>query len=100
MVDDDGHLLKRLEMPTDANLGYAKALVRTADLLRQVAQSSGTEIEGIGIGSTGPVDPFTGEVGDVNFLPGWQGSPIVADLSRLFRVKVAMENDADAAALG
>jgi glucokinase len=100
MVDDDGRLLKRLQTPTDAKLGYAKALDRIADLLRQVAQGTGAEITGIGIGSTGPVDPFTGEIGDVNFLPGWQGSPIVADLSRLFHVKVAMENDADAAALG
>jgi glucokinase len=100
IVDDNGRLLKRLETPTDANLGYAKALDRIADLLRQVAHSTGAEITGIGIGSTGPVDPFTGQVGDVNFLPGWQGSPIVADLGRLFQVKVAMENDADAAALG
>lgn len=100
MVDDDGRLLKRLETPTDADLGYAKALDRIADLLRQVAHSTGAEIAGIGIGSTGPVNPFTGEIGDVNFLPGWQGGPIVADLGRLFRVKVAMENDADAAALG
>ncbi len=58
------------------------------------------EITGIGIGSTGPIDPFAGQIGDVNFLPGWQGSNIVEDLGRLFQVKVTMENDADAAALG
>ncbi len=100
MVDDDGRLLKRLETPTDAELGYAMALNRITILLRQVVDSTGVEITGIGIGCTGPVDPYTGEIGDVNFLPGWRGGPLVADLSRLFRVKVAMENDADAAALG
>lgn len=100
LVDDSGRLLARLETPTDANLGYPSALDRTADLLRRVARSTSVEITGIGIGSTGPVDPFSGEIGDVNFLTGWQGSRIVDDLSRLFRVKVAMENDADAAALG
>jgi glucokinase len=100
MVDGDGRLLKRLETPTDAELGYAMALNRITILLRQVVDSTGVEITGIGIGCTGPVDPFTGEIGDVNFLPGWRGGPLVADLSRLFRVKVAMENDADAAALG
>ena len=100
MVDANGRVMARLDTPTDANLGYEKALDRTVDLLRQVANSTGADIAGIGIGSTGPVDPFTGEFGDVNFLPGWQGSNIVADLGRLFRVKVAMENDADAAALG
>jgi glucokinase len=100
IVDDEGHVLSRRETPTCAELGYARALDRTADLLRQVLQETRVEIRGIGIGSTGPVDPFTGEIGDVNFLPGWQGCNIVEDLARLFRVRVAMENDADAAALG
>ena len=100
IVDDDGRVLARRETPTSAELGYLRALDRTANLMRQVLNETGVEIGGIGIGSTGPVDPFTGEIGDVNFLPGWQGSNIVEDLARLFRVKVAMENDADAAALG
>jgi glucokinase len=100
IVDDDGHVLARRETPTCAGLGYARALDRTADLLHQVLHETRVQIRGIGIGSTGPVDPFAGEIGDVNFLPGWQGSNIVEDLARLFRVKVAMENDADAAALG
>src|SRR5580765_2534677 len=100
VVNDDGHVLARRETPTCADLGYARALDRTADSLRQVLQERGVEIRGIGIGSTGPVDPFTGEIGDVNFLPGWQGCNVVANLGRLFRVRVAMENDADAAALG
>jgi glucokinase len=100
IVDNDGRVLARRETPTCAELGYVRALDRTADLLRQVMQETQVDIRGIGIGSTGPVDPFTGEIGDVNFLPGWQGSNIVEDLARLFRVKAAMENDADAAALG
>ncbi|HMH07479.1 MAG TPA: ROK family protein, partial [Terriglobales bacterium] len=100
IVDDDGRVLARQQTPTSADLGYSRAFDRTSDLLRQVAHTTGAEITGIGIGSTGPVDPFSGEIGDVNFLPGWQGSRIVADLKRLFRVRVAMENDADAAALG
>jgi glucokinase len=100
MVDDDGRVLARQEIPTNAELGYAHAFDRIVGLLRQVAQTVGSEITGIGIGCTGPVDPFSGEIGDVNFLPGWQGTKIVEDLKRLFRVTVAMENDADAAALG
>jgi len=100
MVDDSGRVVARRETPTSAELGYAKALDRASGLLRQVEQAAGAEITGIGIGSTGPIDPFTGEIGDVNFLPGWQGCNPVEDLSRLFRVTVAIENDADAAALG
>ena len=58
------------------------------------------EITGIGIGSTGPVYPLSGEIGDVNFFPHWRGENPVRDLSEIFAVQVAMENDADAAALG
>src|SRR6266566_2635014 len=37
---------------------------------------------------------------DVDFLPGWKGSNPVNDLAREFGVRVALENDGDAAALG
>src|SRR5208283_9849 len=99
LVDDDGHVLCRTECPTDAESGYAEALVRIEHMLRTKAAASGVELTGIGIGSTGPVDPFTGEFGDVNFFPAWRGQNPVADLARIFSVQVAMENDADAAAL-
>ena len=100
MVDDDGRVISRLETPTNAAKGYLEALDRMAHLLRTAASRAGTEITGIGIGSTGPVDSVTGEIGDIKFLAGWAGKNIVEDLGRLFHVKVAMENDADASALG
>jgi len=70
-----------------------------ARMLRECAQKADVEISGIGIGSTGPVDPIRGEFGDVDFLSGWRGKPLVKDLAQLFQVKVALENDGDAAAL-
>ncbi len=99
VAGDDGRVLSRAECPTDAERGYAEALVRIEHLLRDTATKAGAELNGIGIGSTGPVDPFTGEIGDVNFFPAWRGQNPVADLTRIFGVQVAMENDADAAAL-
>ncbi|MGC2248999.1 MAG: ROK family protein, partial [Terriglobales bacterium] len=53
-----------------------------------------------GIGSAGPVDTTTGRLGNVNNLPGWEGGNPVEVLSRAFGVPAALENDADAAALG
>ena len=41
-------------------------------------------VAGIGVGSTGPIDPETGVYGEVGTLPGWRGSPLAADLTRLF----------------
>jgi glucokinase len=99
MIDDRGRVLSRVEGPTDAERGYKDALARTEKMLRQAVQTAGVKIMGIGIGSTGPVDPFTGEIGNVNFFPAWQGENPVKDLAEIFNVSVAMENDADAAAL-
>ena len=99
MVDEAGCVRCRAECPTDAERGYAEALARTKQMLRALSASTGGELTGIGIGSTGPVDPFTGEIGEVNFFPAWRGNNPVADLARTFGVQVAMENDADAAAL-
>lgn len=98
MVDDSGRVLSRAETSTDAN-NYAAGLEQIASMLRKAASEAGAEISGIGIGSTGPVDPIRGEFGDVDFLPGWRGKKIVEDLARIFHVSVALENDGDAAAL-
>jgi glucokinase len=100
MVDDEGRVLARLECPTDADRGYQNALDNIGKMLRQTAGKANAPITGIGIGSTGPVDAMSGEIGDVNFFPNWKGENLVNDLAETFKLQVAMENDADAAALG
>jgi glucokinase len=98
MVDQNGRVLARKETPTDPDR-YTAGIDAIARMLRETAQEAGVEITGIGIGSTGPVDPLRGEFGDVDFLPGWRGKSPVNDLKQIFNVGVALENDADAAAL-
>jgi glucokinase len=100
MVDDTGKVLSKLESPTDPPGGYANGLARMIDMLRRTSQEAGAKISGIGIGSTGVVYPGSGAFGDVDLLPGWQGNNPVQDLAREFKVTVALENDADASALG
>lgn len=100
MIDNDGRVRSRLQEPTEPDRGYASALERITTMLHQAAREANCEISGIGIGSTGPIDPITGEFGNVNFFPAWQRENPVRDLEQRFRVRVAMENDADAAALG
>ena len=98
LVDENGRVLRKTESPTDTG-DYRRGLNSVAAMLRKVAKDADRQISGIGIGSTGPVNPFTGEFGNVDFLPGWRHQNPVEDLSRMFQVKVALENDADAAAL-
>jgi glucokinase len=99
IVDKCGHLVTRAECPTGSVTGFADGMRRVTEMLTECAQRCGATLQGIGIGCTGPVDPFAGTVGDVYFLPGWQGGNPVQELSRAFGVSVAMENDADAAVL-
>jgi glucokinase len=100
IVNRDGRLLARRDGQTGGAGRYAEALARTVEMLRSTAAEASQEISGIGIGSTGPVDPLTGEIGDVNFFPHWRGENPVRDLGQAFGVSAAIENDADAAALG
>ncbi len=99
LVDETGKVLSKMEAPTGADCGYSNGLELITNMLRGTARKAGAEISGIGIGSTGPVHPFTGEFGDVDFLPRWRRKNPVEDLTRIFNVRVAVENDGDAAAL-
>lgn len=98
-VREDGRILKRLESPTQPELGFMPAMAKTVAMLGTL-RGEGIEFAGIGVGCPGPLDPFTGVIGEVGTLPGWQGGNLVAALEAEFHLPVAVENDADAAALG
>jgi len=100
IVDETGRVLARSECPTEADKGLQAGLNRMVVMLRQAEMETGLPIQGIGIGCTGPVMPELGTIGDVEFLPGWEGANLVGELSGIFQVPAAIENDADAAALG
>jgi glucokinase len=100
VVDENGRILCSKECPTDARAGFSNAIARMSSMLQESAQEVGVQITGIGVGSTGPVDPVTGLIGNVEFLPGWEGESLVPALANKFDVRIAVENDSDAAALG
>ena len=99
LVDDTGRLLGNCVMPTSAGLGLPNAIRRIADALRSLAEANNAHLNGIGIGCTGPVNPHTGELALNSFLPGWEGLGLKQELEQAFHLPVAIENDADAAAL-
>jgi glucokinase len=99
LVDEDGKVLARNEVTTGPESHYSAGLETIASLLREMEQRARVKITGIGMGSTGPVDPIAGELGDLDFLPHWRRKNPVRDLGQIFGVEVALENDADAGAL-
>lgn len=100
VVDAKGRVIAKTEIPTNPARGFDHAMQEVSALLRQCAQQAGSSLQGIGIGCTGQVDPLTGELGEVHNLPGWKGNNLVSFFVREFNLPVALENDADAAALG
>ncbi|MBN8735425.1 MAG: ROK family protein [Xanthomonadales bacterium] len=99
IVDFNGQLMAYRETPTAANEGFAAAMDRIHAMLNDASHNADAELLGIGIGCTGPVDPRSGTIGEVEFLPGWKDRNPVQYLAEKFELRVAMENDADAAAL-
>ncbi len=100
IVDRDGHIRQKVELPTDVPAGFDHAMRRVRAALSDCARQAGVELSGIGVGCAGEVDAAIGMLRNVNNLPGWEGCNPVEVLAREFGVTVALENDADAAALG
>jgi glucokinase len=99
-IDASGQVLAKEVHATQATEGFDAAMQRVAAMLQSARARAGVELCGIGIGCSGPVDPLSGEIGSVEFLAEWRGCNPVDRLARDFGLTVAMENDADAAALG
>jgi glucokinase len=99
MLRETGEVLTRAETPSMPERGAADGIARIVRMLRETAEEAGEDLQGIGIGCTGPVYPLTGKLGRIEFLPGWEGINLVEEFQRTFGVHVAIENDADAAAL-
>ena len=91
LVDEGGKALAKNEIVTGSNSSYSPDLKALSACFAKWSNVR-AEISGIGIGSTGPLDPLTGELGDLDFLPHWRRRNPVRDLSKLFGVDVARIN--------
>ena len=98
IVTLDGVVLAQRLCATEPGRGFPDALARMDRMLRDLIDEAGP-IEGIGVACPGPLSPVTGELFEVSTLPGWRGANLVTALEARFGVTVAVENDADAAAL-
>jgi glucokinase len=102
-VDGTGAIRARLTLPTEAELGFDRAVRRLGEAIEQVCAQASWKPEalrGIGIGCAGPVDPARGLINNPYTLAGWDRCDLVTPLRARFGVPVRLENDADAAALG
>jgi len=96
---DPCNLVGRVEFPTAAFRDPIAGAEKIIGCLQNAAKQGGQPLRGVGVSCTGPVDPQTGVIGDVDLLPGWNGFPLASYLAEKLGVQVALENDADAATL-
>jgi glucokinase len=96
----DGELILFKDTPIEAARGPQAGLETIYNLVESVLVTQTQPLLAIGIGSTGPLDRERGCIQNPFTLPGWEDVDIVSPLMEKYGVPVALENDADAAALG
>ncbi len=102
LVTESGEILHKHEFPTNANAGLDDFCERTYQALSLGVKESGCslqDVRGVGVGIPGPVDLNTGTVIEAVNL-GWTNVPVVKLLKDRLGLPVALENDANVAALG
>lgn len=104
IIDEAGKIIVKKSIPTQSELGSQNILDRIEENTRKILKEndfSSEDIEGIGVCCPGPMDPEKGIIFDMPNVPGWKDFPILEQMQKRFpNVKILVDNDANAAALG
>jgi glucokinase len=103
IVDSEGRILARGEVPTLAKEGLEPVLGRIVDLGRELLsrpEIADVRVHRIGVGCAGPVDLKAGLVFNPPNLPGWVRVPLSDRIQQALGLPTVLENDANAAGLG
>ncbi len=104
LVDSSGVIAHQTRQPMAASDAMA-GLAAVTSTINAVISATETDtamhgaIAGIGICAPGPLDPRTGVVVNPPNLPGWRNFPLAAEISKVYRLPVHVDNDGNAAAL-
>ncbi|MGC8545318.1 ROK family protein [Athalassotoga sp.] len=98
IVDENGNILKRQTIDTKTEEGFNAVVERIAKTANEMTKSE--KVEMIGIGSPGSIDHKKGIVRFSPNFPGWIDVPLGPEISSKTGVKVVVENDANAFAVG
>lgn len=97
--NDQGKVYHSTRIATQPLGGAKKGLPAIADLLRKLSQETKMDFSAIGISSPGPISSKEGKMLKPPNLPGWENTELVRFFKDEFKKPVAMNNDANAAAL-
>ena len=97
VLDNYGVVLRHITTPTATGISPAQAISDLADAI--IKATAGLEIQGIGIGATGPVDAH-GVIRNPETLPAFSNVQIARILSGRLGASCVIDNDAVTAAIG
>jgi glucokinase len=69
-------------------------------LLKSIDHLINSDIQGIGVGVPGVVDPITGIIYDIQNIPAWKEVPLKEILQQRYNLPIFINNDANCFALG
>lgn len=102
VIDEQGEVLGRAKIRTEADKGFDKVMDRVAAAARDACADAGVKMSMIhtaGIGVPGPIDPDKGVVVEAVNLR-WNNAPVVIALSDRLGVPVYADNDVNVAVYG
>lgn len=98
-VDKQGNIMAEETIATEVEKGPDPAVEKVTDLIRRLGEENNCEIEGIGIGSPGPIDAKEGVILTPSNLHSWYDYPVVRRIEEQFHTHTVLGNDADLAGL-
>lgn len=100
IVSEFGKIVSKVEVKTEAHLG-PKAVIKNIEKgINEILKNKKIKLIGIGIGAPGIVTTKKGIVKSPPNLPGWDEIPLGSIIKKKYGIKVNVENDANAAAIG
>src|SRR4051812_17219090 len=103
VVDDSGRPLSNVSLPTAAHRGQEFGLERMCETIRAAIRAAALapeRVAAIGVATPGTMDIPAGVILDPPNLRPWQNVPVRQHVHKVFGVRTAFQNDANAAAYG
>ncbi len=100
VISDQKQVLDQLTVPTSAESAPPVTLQALQAATQKWFDQWADRIQGIGLGTPGPLNSKSGMILDPVNMPGWRNFPIKAEVEQRFGKPVCYANDANAAAFG
>lgn len=98
ILNGENSLLYKDQMETRSERGPI-SIIEDLCMMMEKALKHYPEVQSIGIGCPGPLDPYCGIIKSPPHLPGWDNIPLKERVEKNFHIPVFVENDARVAAL-